>query len=116
MLMKSECEVEILLVEDDPHDAEMAIMALREKKLANKLVHVKDGAEALDFIFAAGAYSRRAVKDLPQVVLLDINMPKINGLEVLKKIRADERTATLPVVILTSSQEDKDIVEGYKLG
>ena len=106
---------EILLVEDNPNDAELTIYALKSKKIANNITLLKDGAEALDYIFAKGAYSGRNIDELPQVILLDINMPKVNGLEVLRKIRDDKRTCMIPVVILTSSREDRDIVESYKL-
>ena len=109
-------EVEILLVEDNPTDAELTIRALKRKNLINKLVWVKDGAEALDFIFAKGIYSKRNVDDLPKLILLDLRMPKVDGLEVLHEIKANEKTKRIPVVILTSSKEDRDIVESYKLG
>jgi CheY-like chemotaxis protein len=109
-------EIEILLVEDNPTDAELTIRALKKKNLANNLVWVKDGAEALDFLFATGEYVDRSEEDLPKLVLLDLRMPKVDGLEVLQRIKADERTRKIPVVVLTSSKEDKDIVESYKLG
>lgn len=109
-------EVEILLVEDNETDAELTIRALKKNNLTNKLVWVKDGAEALDFLFATGEYSNRSKGGLPRLVLLDLRMPKVDGLEVLQKIKADERTKKIPVVVLTSSKEDKDIVESYKLG
>ena len=109
-------EVDILLVEDNASDAEMTILALKTNNLANNLQHVKDGAEALDFIFAEGKYADRVVADKLKLILLDLKMPKVNGIEVLEKIRADERTKTIPVVILTSSKEDPDIKKCYKLG
>ena len=109
-------EVEILLAEDNMNDAELTIRALKQNNLANKLVHVKDGAEALDFIFAKGDYSNRKVENGPKVVLLDLKMPKINGIEVLRKIKSDERTKKIPVVVLTSSKEDPDIRVCYALG
>ena len=109
-------EVEILLAEDNMNDAELTIRALKQNNLANKLVHVKDGAEALDFIFAQGDYSNRKVENGPKVVLLDLKMPKINGIEVLRKIKSDERTKKIPVVVLTSSKEDPDIRVCYALG
>jgi two-component system response regulator len=109
-------EVEILIVEDNMSDAELTIRALRKNNLANKLVHVKDGAEALDFLFAEGSYSDRKTDQHPKVILLDLKMPKVNGVEVLKKIKSDERTKKIPVVILTSSKEDPDIEECYRLG
>ncbi len=109
-------EVEILLVEDNPTDAELATRALKKSNLANKLVWVKDGAEALDFLFANGAYSQRTIRDHPKVILLDLRLPKVDGLEVLQRVKSDERTRTIPVVVLTSSKEDRDIAESYKLG
>jgi len=109
-------EIDILLVEDNPTDAELTMRALKRKNLVNKLVWVKDGAEALDLIFAKGEYSDRNVENLPRLILLDLRMPKVDGLEVLQNIKADERTRKIPVVILTSSKEDRDIVESYKLG
>lgn len=109
-------EIEILLVEDNPNDAELTIRALKKHRLANNLVWVKDGAEALDFIFAQGAYANRSVGNAPKVILLDLRLPKMGGMEVLQRIKADERTKTIPVVILTSSKEDRDVVESYRLG
>ncbi len=109
-------EVEILLVEDNPTDAELAIRALKKGNLANKLVWVKDGAEALDFIFATGVYSDRKMENEPKVILLDLRLPKVDGMEVLRRIKSDERTRTIPVVVLTSSKEDRDVAESYKLG
>lgn len=109
-------EVEILLVEDNETDAELTIRALKKKNLTNKLVWVKDGAEALEFLFATGSYSDRSKEGLPRLILLDLRMPKVDGLEVLQRIKADEKTRKIPVVVLTSSKEDKDIVESYKLG
>jgi two-component system response regulator len=108
-------EIEILLVEDNASDAEMALWAFKKHNLANKVHWVKDGAEALEFIFAMGAYAQRDVNTKPKVILLDLKLPKLNGLEVLRKIRADERTKVIPVVILTSSREERDIIESYKL-
>lgn len=108
--------VEILLVEDNPTDAELTITALREAKLCNRLVWVKDGEEALDFLFGRGKFAGREVDRQPRVVLLDLRLPKVDGLEVLRAVRADPRTATIPVVVLTSSKEDRDVVESYRLG
>ena len=109
-------DMEILLVEDNPTDAELTMRALKRKNLANLLVWVKDGEEALDFIYAKGQFKNRDPEDLPKLILLDLRMPKVDGLEVLKKIKADKHTSTIPVVVLTSSQEDRDVVESYKLG
>jgi CheY-like chemotaxis protein len=114
--MCSESVVEILLVEDNPHDVEMTLRALKKHNLANKVHVVKDGAEALDYVFATGAYAERNINDHPKVILLDLKLPKVDGMEVLRRIRADERTKCIPVVVLTSSQEERDIVESYKLG
>jgi two-component system, response regulator len=105
----------ILLVEDNPSDEQLTLRALRKNKILNEVIVVRDGPEALNYLFASGA-TDRASNELPQVVLLDLNLPKIGGLEVLRRIRADERTKLLPVVILTSSKEDKDLAAGYALG
>jgi len=109
-------QLEILLVEDNPQDAELTIRALKRRNLANQLIHVQDGQAALDFIFGTGAYAGRDVHAQPKVVLLDLKLPKIDGIEVLRRIRADERTKMLPVVVLTSSREDRDVIETYRLG
>ena len=108
--------VDILLVEDRPEDAELAIMALSENNLSNRLKWVKDGQEALDFLFAENEYSERENCSRPKLVLLDLKMPKVGGLEVLKKIRNHSELNTLPVVVLTTSKEERDIVEAYDLG
>ncbi len=108
-------EIEVLLVEDNVHDAEMTIRSLRKVNLSNKLVHVKDGQEALDFIFAEGRYSGREVYK-PKVILLDIKMPKVDGIEVLRQLKSRESTRTIPIVIMTSSKDDQDIVRSYELG
>ncbi len=115
-MMTQTDDVEILLVEDNPTDAELAIMALQERNLANKLVWVKDGAEALDFIFASGVYADRQSATTPKVVLLDLRLPKVDGLEVLRRLKADERTRRIPVVVVTSSKEDRDVLASYDLG
>ena len=108
--------VEILLVEDNPRDAELTIRALKKKNLANNLFHVEDGVDALDYLFARGKYSGRDITDTPRVVLLDLKLPRINGLEVLRAIKQDERTQTIPVVVVTSSVEDPDVKTAYELG
>lgn len=108
--------VEILLVEDNPNDAELTVRALKKHNLANRLHHVKDGAEALDFIFCNGAYAGRRVEETPKVILLDLKLPKVDGLEVLRRVKSDQRTKATPVVVLTSSREERDIVESYRLG
>ncbi len=109
-------QVEVLLVEDNVHDAEMTIRALRKVNLANNLVHVKDGEEALDFIFAKGKFSDRQQTDMPKVILLDIKMPKVDGIEVLRQLKTRESSKTIPVVIMTSSKEEQDIINSYQLG
>jgi len=108
--------VEILLVEDNPTDAELAIRALKKSNLSNRLVWVKDGAEALDFLFCKGQYAERECDRIPHVILLDLRLPKVDGLEVLRTIKNDARTSFIPVVVLTSSREDRDVTESYKLG
>jgi CheY-like chemotaxis protein len=108
--------VEILLVEDNPNDAELTLHALRKNKVANQIHLVRDGAEALDFLFATGTYADRNVAEKPKVILLDIKLPKVDGLEVLRTIKDDPKTRTIPVVLLTSSREERDIIEGYRLG
>ena len=109
--------VDILLVEDNADDAELTIHQLKKHNMANNLVHVSDGEEALEFIFATGKYAgQEAIVNSPKLVLLDIKMPKVNGIEVLEKLKSDERTRRIPVVILTSSKEDPDIKECYDLG
>lgn len=110
----AESMVQILLVEDNPNDAELALHALRKHNLANHVEWVKDGEAALDFLFHRGQYSER--KGLPRVVLLDLRLPKLDGIDVLKAVRADPATRELPMVVLTSSKEDRDLVDTYKLG
>src|ERR1700736_3673041 len=108
-------QVELLLVEDNPNDAELTIRALRKHKLANHLFHVKDGAAALDFLFSQGAFDRPQ-PGMPKLVLLDLKLPKVDGIEVLHRIKSDERTKSIPVVVMTSSREDRDLADCYKLG
>ncbi len=109
-------EVEILLVEDNPYDVELTLTALKENNLTNKVYVLNDGAEALEFIFATGAHAERNIKNIPKVILLDLKLPKVNGLEVLRRVKSDERTKKIPVVVLTSSQEERDVVGSYNLG
>jgi two-component system response regulator len=106
----------ILLVEDNPDDEALTLRALKKSNIANRIVVVRDGAEALDYLFGTGSHAGRDVHDLPQVTLLDLKLPKVDGLEVLRRIRADTRTRMLPVVILTSSKEEQDLVSAYMLG
>jgi two-component system, response regulator len=106
----------ILLVEDSSSDEELTLRALRKGNIANRVVVARDGAEALDYLFCQGAFASRDPEEIPQVVLLDLNLPKIGGIEVLRRIRGDERTKLLPVVILTSSKEDKDLLGSYSSG
>lgn len=107
---------EILLVEDNPDDVDLTLRAFRKSNIANEVVVVQDGVEALEYLFGTGRYAGRDVDALPQVVLLDLKLPRLDGLEVLERLRADARTRLLPVVILTSSTEERDLVKGYSLG
>lgn len=107
---------EILLVEDNPNDLELALHALRKRKVTNHIQVARDGAEALDYLFAEGKYAGRDVRQTPNVVLLDLKLPLVDGLEVLAKVKADPRTCHVPIVILTSSREERDLVESYHLG
>jgi len=109
-------EKTILLVEDNPDDELLTLRALRKNKILNDVTVVRDGAEALDYLFGAGQYAERDTRDMPQVVLLDLKLPKLDGLEVLRRLRADELTRRLPVVVLTSSDEEQDILASYDLG
>jgi two-component system response regulator len=113
--MNTPSEVEILLVEDNPRDAELTLRALKKRHLANHVVHVKDGQEALDWLTGTGVYAGRDLTQMPKVVLLDLKLPKMNGLEVLAAIRANEAISMVPVVVLTSSQEQRDVIESYRL-
>jgi CheY-like chemotaxis protein len=108
--------LEILLVEDNPQEAELTIRALKKRTLANHFVHVHDGQEAVDFIFRRGSYKGKETYEMPKVVLLDLKLPKLDGIEVLRQLRADERTRLIPVVVLTSSREDRDVIEAYQIG
>ena len=108
--------IEILLVEDNAADEELAIHALKANRLANNIQVVRDGAEALEFVFATGRYAGRDVNHIPRVILLDLKLPFVDGLEVLRRIKGDERTRHIPVVVLTSSREERDVVESYRLG
>ncbi len=114
--MSDQNAVGILLVEDNPRDAELMIRALKKKNLASNLHHVEDGVEALDFLFARGKYAGRDMSDSPKVVILDLKLPRMNGLEVLNMIKNDERTRNIPVVMVTSSAEDPDVMTAYRLG
>jgi CheY-like chemotaxis protein len=109
-------EVEILLVEDNPDDVELTLHALSRENLSNQIQVVRDGEEALDFVFCRNAYHHRRFEDAPKVVLLDLKLPKVDGMEVLRAMKADPRTQTIPVVVLTSSKEERDLVESYHLG
>jgi len=109
-------KVEIILVEDNPHDAELALRALKKQGLANNVQVLQDGAEALDFVFCKAKYSNGETCKLPKLILLDLKLPKVDGLEVLRRIKSDPRTKAIPIVILTSSQEEPDIAESYHLG
>jgi two-component system response regulator len=106
----------ILLVEDNPHDVELTLRAFRKSKVLNEIVVVRDGVEALDYLFTTGAFAGRDPNASPEVVLLDLKLPKVDGLEVLRRMRADERTRRTPVVVLTSSGEERDILTSYNLG
>jgi two-component system response regulator len=114
--MASAEKIEILLAEDNERDAEMTLRGLRKHNLSNRVHRVKDGAEALDFLFCTGAYADRGQEDLPKLILLDLKMPKVDGIEVLRRIKSEERTRALPVVMMTSSNEERDVVESYRLG
>jgi len=109
-------KIDILLVEDNVDDAELTIRALKKNNLANSILHIKSGEEALEFLFCQGAYEARNIQNVPKLILLDLKMPRIDGVETLRRIKWNERTKLIPTVILTSSKEDRDIMESYKLG
>lgn len=109
-------EIEILLVEDNPDDAELTIRALKKNNVANSIIHLNDGAEALDYLFNEGDYADKKELPKPRAILLDLKMPKVNGIEVLRRIKSDERTKYFPVIVLTSSNEDPDVATCYELG
>ena len=115
-MRSAEHDVEILLVEDSPEDAELTMRVLKARNLANKLVWVKNGAVALDFLFCRGSYAGRSLADTPRLVLLDLSLPKVNGLEVLRQLKADPQTRKIPVVVLSSSTQDQDVLRTYDLG
>jgi CheY-like chemotaxis protein len=108
--------IDIVLVEDNPDDASLAIRALRKNGINNSLIHLKDGEEAIDFIFCRGSYSHRSFDELPKLILLDLKMPKVDGFEVLKQVKSDARTSRIPVVLLTSSNQERDVLKSYQLG
>jgi CheY-like chemotaxis protein len=112
----AELPVEILLVEDNMNDAELSLYALRKFKIANRIHHARDGAEALDYIFGASYQVNNPPAQLPRLILLDLKLPKVDGQEVLRKLKSNEATKTIPVVVLTSSREERDIIESYNLG
>jgi two-component system response regulator len=114
--MTTQQEVEVLLIEDNARDAELTVRTLTKRNLASRITHLKDGRQALDWLFGLGAFAGRNPSVHPKVVLLDLKLPKLDGLEVLRAIRADERTRLLPVVALTSSREERDVIECYRLG
>ncbi|MGZ3836977.1 MAG: response regulator [Flavisolibacter sp.] len=114
--MKMKEQVDILLVEDNPNDAELTIRALKKNNILNNILHLEDGEEVLHYIFGTGKYTERDTQEIPRVILLDLKMPKIDGLDVLKQLKSNEKTKVIPVILLTSSKEDRDIMEGYKLG
>ena len=114
--MNHQNEVDILLVEDNPQDIELTIRALKKHNITNRLIVLEDGVEALDFVFCRGKYAQREIANHPKVILLDLKLPKVNGLEVLREIKMDERTRTIPIVMVTSSRQDPDIETAYEYG
>lgn len=116
MIIPPSSAVDILLVEDNPQDLELALRALRQAKLTENIQVARDGAEALEYIFCEGPHTGRRMQDVPRVILLDLKLPKVDGLEVLQRIKGDPRTQTIPIVVLTSSQEQSDVMKSYRLG
>ena len=108
--------IEILLIEDNPHEAELAIRSLKKNNIANNIVHIDDGADALDYIMGTGKYADVQKRNVNRLILLDLNLPKVDGLEILKQVKSNEKTCMTPVVVLTSSKEEKDMIESYRLG
>ena len=108
--------MEVLLIEDNPADAELTLHALGKENIANQIVHVADGEQALDFLFCRGSFSGRSFSQPPRVVLLDLKMPKVDGLDVLRAVKADARTRSIPVVVMTASREEQDLINSYQLG
>jgi two-component system response regulator len=108
--------IEILLIEDNPNDAELAVYALKKNNITNRIKVMRDGAEALEYIFGSGSYAERDTSSPPKVILLDLKLPKVDGVEVLRRIKSDVHTRSIPVVVLTTSREERDIVESYRLG
>jgi CheY-like chemotaxis protein len=108
--------VELLLVEDNPNDVQLTLLALKRNNFANHLQVVRDGQEALEFIFCTGPFANRRIEDSPKLILLDLKLPKVDGLEVLRRAKSDPRTKAIPIVVLTSSRQESDIIESYKLG
>jgi len=109
-------KIDILLVEDNPDDADLTIRALKKNGLASSIIHLQDGEEALDFIFCKGAYSDRVFEEMPKLLILDLKMPKVDGIEVLRQVKSDARTRAMPVVLFTSSNEERDITKSYQSG
>jgi two-component system, response regulator len=114
--MADQYSVEILLVEDNPDDVELTLHALKKPKLVNRILVVRDGAEALDYLYGEGEFAGRNLQDVPLLILLDLKLPKVSGIEVLRRLRGEPRTHTIPVVVLTASREERDIAEAYNLG
>lgn len=108
--------IEILLIEDNPADVQLVTMALEESKIVNKIIHLKDGADAMDYIFHEGQYVNLPADDQPKVIMLDLNMPKVSGIEVLKRLKSEEKTRDIPVVVFTSSDDDPNLSQCYRLG